>query len=106
MLLTLAAFQLAPATTSGPPRQPCPPVAKGQLAPPHCEKKATVTLTVGTDGRVKRCRIRKSSGQASIDKAICSLVQARARFKPALDRNGYPVEDEVTPPPITWRVED
>ena len=49
--------------------------------------------TVGIDGRVSQCEIVVSSGSASLDKATCQIIQRRARFSPARDQQGAPVED-------------
>jgi protein TonB len=50
-------------------------------------------LTIGTDGRVTGCRITESSGYSDLDRATCRLMEKRARFQPARDANGNPVED-------------
>jgi len=63
-------------------------------------------LTVGTDGRVKDCKILRSSDSVSLDTATCNILTSRAMFKPAKDSNGYPVEDRYVTPPITWRLID
>ena len=51
-----------------------------------------VALTVGTDGRVANCRIHKPSGDPQADAITCRLATDRFRFRPALDRNGNPIE--------------
>ncbi len=51
-----------------------------------------VALTVGTDGRVKACRIHRASRDAEADRITCNLATRRFRFKPATDRSGNPVE--------------
>ena len=51
------------------------------------------TLTIAKDGTVKKCRVTKSSGFSELDRATCNIMRQRARFKPALDSNGNPVED-------------
>ncbi len=61
-------------------------------------------LTVGTDGRVKACKILRSSNSVSLDTVTCNILTARARFKPATDSNGNPREDRYVTPPITWRL--
>ncbi len=52
----------------------------------------TVVLTVGTDGRVKRCRIHRASHDPQSDQITCRLASERFRFRPALDSGGNPVE--------------
>lgn len=51
-----------------------------------------VALTVGTDGRVRACRVHRPSRDAAADRITCELATRRFRFKPATDRNGQPVE--------------
>lgn len=51
-----------------------------------------VALTVGTDGRVKACRVHRPSRDPAADRITCELATRRFRFKPATDRNGQPVE--------------
>jgi protein TonB len=61
------------------------------------------TATVGADGRVRRCVITRSSGSADLDAETCRLFSRSARFKPALDKDGHPVEDTFSSK-ITWRL--
>ena len=61
-------------------------------------------LTVGTDGRVKACKIVHSSNSDALDSATCSILMRRARFTPARDANGRPVEDIYVTPAINWRI--
>lgn len=51
-----------------------------------------VALTVGTDGRVKRCRIHSASKDPQADQITCRLASERFRFRAARDGNGDPVE--------------
>ena len=53
-----------------------------------------VVLTVGTDGRVRGCRIHKPSPDAEADAITCRLAIERFRFRPATDRAGNPMESE------------
>ena len=63
-------------------------------------------LAVDTNGRVSGCTIERSSGSATLDNATCSILSRRAHFYPAHDVNGNAVPDNVTTPPIVWRLED
>lgn len=45
-------------------------------------------ITVGPDGRVRDCRITRSSGSADLDAATCAKVTLRASFAPASDAQG------------------
>lgn len=51
-----------------------------------------VALTVGTDGKVKACQIRRASRDAEADRITCRLATKRFRFRPATDARGKPVE--------------
>ncbi|MCB2072218.1 MAG: TonB family protein [Novosphingobium sp.] len=51
-----------------------------------------VALTVGTDGRVKSCRVHRASRDPEADRITCELATKRFRFRPATDANGNPVE--------------
>ena len=50
-----------------------------------------VALTVGTDGRVKNCRIHRPSRDPEADRITCRLATERFRFRPATDAAGNPV---------------
>lgn len=63
----------------------------------------SVQLTVGTDGRVKECRVRLSSASPSLDASTCRILADRAKFDPALDRAGQPVTDRYSQR-ITWKI--
>ena len=58
-------------------------------------------LTVGTNGRVTGCTITGSSGSAALDSTTCRILRARARFRPARDPKGEPVEATYEGA-ITW----
>jgi periplasmic protein TonB len=51
-----------------------------------------VSLTIGTDGRVSGCNVSSSSGSGALDSATCSVIKRRARFTPAKDQNGNPIQ--------------
>ncbi|MCB2058924.1 MAG: TonB family protein [Novosphingobium sp.] len=51
-----------------------------------------IALTVGTDGRVKACRVHRASRDPEADRITCELATKRFRFRPATDANGNPVE--------------
>ena len=62
-----------------------------------------VRYLVGTDGRVKNCRVVQSSGSAEADAITCKLVEKRFRYRPAQDAAGNPVEDETGWKQWWWR---
>lgn len=49
-------------------------------------------FTVHPDGRLSDCRIVRSSAHAIMDATTCSLILARAKFRPAMDRSGRPMQ--------------
>ena len=55
-----------------------------------------VTITVGTDGRVASCRVSNSSGSSDLDAAACDGMTRYARYDPALDAAGNPIQDTVS----------
>jgi TonB family protein len=66
---------------------------------------AQAKLTVDSDGRVSHCAIVRSSGYEILDSATCSILQKRARFTPARDADGRPVQSTIVTPPIRWQLE-
>ena len=62
-----------------------------------------IELSIGVAGRVDNCTIVKSSGSPSLDSASCRLMQERARFLPAADRNGRPVTASFTHD-VIWEI--
>jgi protein TonB len=50
---------------------------------------------VGIDGRVTRCRVTRTSGNAELDTTTCQLIERRFRYMPARDRDGNPVVSDV-----------
>ena len=58
----------------------------------HEEGTVKYHMTIGTDGRVKDCKVTESSGYRDLDSLTCRLVQQRSRFKPQMGPNGVAVE--------------
>ena len=50
-----------------------------------------VRFTIEPTGRVTRCRVTRSSGDASLDTTTCRLIEERFRFRPATNSAGEPV---------------
>jgi protein TonB len=63
----------------------------------------TVDMTVGIQGRVTGCTIIESSGHEVLDETTCKIVTDRARFLPARDSAGNPVESHYQTH-INWRL--
>jgi periplasmic protein TonB len=55
--------------------------------------------TVGVTGRVTRCIVIRSSGVPELDALTPRLIEQRFVYRPATDRNGRPVADDVE---IEW----
>jgi periplasmic protein TonB len=55
--------------------------------------------TVGVTGRVSRCIVTRSSGVPELDAITPRLIEQRFVYRPATDRNGRPVPDDVE---IEW----
>ena len=60
-----------------------------------------ITVAINAEGRVSGCAIRTSSGSAVLDAATGSIIHRRARFTPARDASGRPIEDR-TDARIRW----
>ena len=52
-------------------------------------------LTIATDGRVSRCVVTRSSGNAELDETTCRLIERRFRYEPARDAAGKVVVSEM-----------
>ena len=50
-----------------------------------------VKFLVWTDGRIRDCRITRSSGNAVLDDTTCRLIVQRFRYDPSRDADGRPV---------------
>lgn len=55
-----------------------------------------VTVVVNAVGRVSNCSVVESSGHQVLDDAACKGMIRYARFNPALDNNGDPIESLFT----------
>jgi TonB family protein len=60
-------------------------------------------LRIGADGRVTRCTVTSSSGDAALDAVTCSVLLSRAEYSPARDSRGraIPARDSGR---VTWRL--
>ncbi|WP_432769337.1 MAG: energy transducer TonB [Sphingopyxis sp.] len=48
-------------------------------------------LSVGADGSPTACHIQRSTNSEGFDDAVCKGLMRRARFEPALDKDGQPI---------------
>lgn len=53
-----------------------------------------VRFTIEASGRVSGCRVTRSSGDASLDRTTCDLIEERFRFRPATNAAGEPVASQ------------
>jgi protein TonB len=53
-----------------------------------------VRFIIEASGRVSGCRVTRSSGNASLDRVTCGLIEERFRFKPATNAAGEPVASQ------------
>lgn len=53
-----------------------------------------VRFTIEASGRVSGCRVTRPSGDASLDRTTCDLIEERFRFKPATNAAGEPVASQ------------
>lgn len=65
--------------------------------------RAMVSLRVETSGVPSGCRIVRSSGDPVVDGGLCPLIEARLRFRPALDDRGRPIPYQLQYV-ATWRL--
>ncbi|MDQ4420113.1 energy transducer TonB [Sphingobium sp. DEHP117] len=63
----------------------------------------SLRLAVAKDGSVKGCLILESSGHVDLDAASCERMIRRARFKPANDQNGAPI-DSTYDMRFVWKI--
>lgn len=53
-----------------------------------------VRFTIEASGRVTRCRVSRSSGDAALDSTTCRLIEDRFRFRPATNARGEAIASE------------
>ncbi len=53
-------------------------------------------MTISAEGRVTACDVTSSSGNSALDQAACRNLMRRARYEPALDRDGHPISASAT----------
>lgn len=59
-------------------------------------------MRVGADGKPQSCIVTVSSGRDALDKATCNAFMKRARFSPAKDASGRPVDGRYRGN-VTWK---
>lgn len=97
VLMTALAGQVDPARLAAPePVMPIPSLFAVSDYPADALAKRAQGITdyrlrVGANGRVDKCDIERSSGNAALDAATCRVITKRSRFRPAVDEAGRPV---------------
>lgn len=81
------------------------------IYPPEAKRngqqgRVVVQLAVDKSGAATACKIIESSGSSALDARTCELALANARFNPAKDANGKPVETTFTLPGVRWALKD
>ncbi len=61
------------------------------------------SVQIGTNGRVTSCSVTGSSGHADLDAATCKLVSSRAKFSPALGKDGSPTTGSYSSS-VRWQI--
>jgi protein TonB len=60
------------------------------------EGRVGVRVTIGTNGRVTACTVTGPSGSADLDRAACEGMERYARYNPALDAAGNPIQGSAS----------
>jgi len=63
-----------------------------------------IALLVDEVGKVADCSVVETSGVAVLDAQSCAVMKERARFKPAVGKDGKPAKDSFIQR-ITWRLQ-
>lgn len=64
-----------------------------------------VVLSVDERGQATDCRAVETSGTPTLDETTCTIMRKRAKFRPALDRQGKPMA-ALTYWRVNWLIED
>ncbi|AXJ96297.1 MULTISPECIES: energy transducer TonB [unclassified Sphingomonas] len=84
------------------PQDSYPPAARRAGA----EGRVSVSVTVGTNGRVTACSVTSSSGNSDLDTATCNLAKRNGRFNPAKDASGNAIESTYALRGVRWQLEN
>ena len=52
---------------------------------------STIVWMIGTDGKASDCRTVATSGSPALDEAACGAILKRARYHPAIGKDGQPI---------------
>jgi len=103
---------LAQAATAAPPppaQDHVVPIFSGNDYPREAAEEgwhgvARADLTISPDGQVTACKIVQSTRHKLLDDYTCKMLMTRARFTPAKDKDGKPIESHFITPPITYSI--
>lgn len=69
----------------------------------NMQGKVGLALLIDETGAIADCTVIETSGVAVLDAQSCSILMKRARFKPAIGRDGKPAKDGIVQR-ISWRI--
>lgn len=69
------------------------------------EGRTTIAWTIDATGKTRDCRIVASSGVRELDLTTCAVILQKARYTPALDKAGRPMESFQVQA-IRWSLDD
>ena len=93
-LLSLPVAALAQAGPSDPQIIAAAPTAKINVGARKLVGLMVATLRVGDDGRVRDVAVTENTAESAFEPQLIKVLQS-ARFRPAIDANGQPVESSV-----------
>ncbi len=70
----------------------------------HQEGRVQFLLLIDEVGKVAACHVLKASGVPVLDGMGCQVIGKRAKFKPALDKQGKPIRSTYITPVVAWAI--
>jgi len=110
--MMLSLLLLAQAATAAPPPGQISAAGTGTFSAPALPDQAVrfgwtgtarADLTISPEGRVSGCKIVQSTRHQVLDDYVCKMLMTRARFTPAKDKDGKPIEGHFLTPPISFK---
>jgi TonB family protein len=68
------------------------------------EGRVQFLLLINEQGKVAGCNVVEASGIPALDGMGCQVIVERAKFQPALDKQGKPIRSAYVTPPVVWRI--
>lgn len=69
------------------------------------EGKGDYLLLVDGKGKVAGCQVLTPTDVPILDAMACVVIEERAKFTPARDKNGKPVRSTFVTPPVKWEID-